>query len=432
MCPTVSGLSPSSFTYTAGIGGAKGTAGTGVKIKCNYTGTPSEAVLFSSTLSTYFDGGDTVDPIKTMRADFCSTKGFAALQASTNCQNFYRANNNLNAQYIQRILSEKPTTWPDDQAMREMILNVSLSTNAAEATQGATEINRYCLTTNPSGWAQNANMRAFINHLYDSDPAAKTNADLRQHASTIVNTFCGNTGNQSKIECGCYNAQTRRFSGCVGNASTPGCAELDSLDRDLSKAPAAFSSIIATLKSPAGIKPTCVSAACVEARQNPGGSYLRTTDAQTMDCSDNISLCMQSIRAGGSIAPGATINQSCSTVLNIQGNVVPAGGINLNGNIQQRGDDITVNGGGQLGTAPPGYVMVKGTTYKLSDFIIKPGKSKFVDSYIGTPKKQKGAIGGMIVILCLCMAIVLIAMFSGEDEVPELTRNEISQYLRQR
>lgn len=426
MCPAISGMTPVSFIYSAGLRGNKGSAGTSVKIKCDYGGTPTETVLFGSTLSDYFDGNDTTDPIKTLRGDFCATKGFVNLQNHTNCQNYYRSNNNLNARYIELIKAEKPTTWPDDQAMREVVLSVSLgvdpATNAQtpDAQVASTMISKYCLVDNPSGWAQNANMRTFINQLYDSDAAtARTNPYLRSLASSIVNTYCGDASNQMKTECGCYNAQTKLFAGCVGHASIPGCAEIDAINTKLDAAPPAFASIIATLRSPAGIKPTCVSAACVEARENPGGAYLRTTDAQTMDCSDKITLCMQSITAGGSISPGATINQSCSTTLNIQGNTVPAaGGLNLNANIQQRGDNITVNEGDELGTAPPGSVMVRGNAYPLNDFIIKPGKSKFVDSYLETPEKQKGALGGAFFILFCCCILLLLLGLSGGDDSP--------------
>jgi hypothetical protein len=404
--------------------GTYGQAQQNVKIKCTYDRV-NEADMFDSQKMSIFSAG-TLDSIKN---DFCNPKNFNDLKNHANCQNYYRGKNTLNAEYLRRILVEKPTTWPDDQAMREIVLSVSLGVDpqtrqqTADAQDASALITAYCLTHNPNGWAQNANMRSFINHLFDSDAAAQTNDFLRSIASTIINTYCGGNPGAGTAECGCYNAQTKLFSGCSGHPEIPGCAEIDSINTALNAAPPAFASIIATLRSPSGIKPICVSEACVVARQNPGGQYLRTADAQTMDCSDNITLCMQSIKAGGSIAPGATINQSCSTVLNIQGNQVPAGGVNLNAQVQQVGNTITANqgqanspGGLTLSTAPPGSVMVKGTAYKLKDFIIKPGKSKFVDSNIETPEKQKITLGGVVFCICCCCIILIIMMMGGDDE----------------
>ena len=50
-------------------------------------------------------------------------------------------------------------------------------------------------------------------------------------------------------------------------------------------------------------------------------AYLPPTTLTALACKSDIQLCLQSVKVGGSVAPGATINQNCSTTIGIGGTV---------------------------------------------------------------------------------------------------------------
>jgi hypothetical protein len=84
-------------------------------------------------------------------------------------------------------------------------------------------------------------------------------------------------------------------------------------------APAIFAPQIASLKS--YITPNCAVGACVSAATSATSAYLPPTTLTALACKSDIQLCLQSVKVGGSVAPGATINQNCSTTIGIGGTV---------------------------------------------------------------------------------------------------------------
>ena len=82
MCRTVPGLTATSFAYSQGIGGTYGSSGTGVKIKCAYTGTASDP--FGQTTRDVFNGEA---DLRTMQQNYCNslTSPTALLAQENNC-----------------------------------------------------------------------------------------------------------------------------------------------------------------------------------------------------------------------------------------------------------------------------------------------------------------------------------------------------------
>jgi len=423
MCPTVGGLTPVSYIYSRGTGGAHGTAATAVKIKCTYTGTPTDP--FAQDAINAFANAPDLDALQ---QNFCNVQSFSTLaNPQSSCHGYYNGKNNLNAQEIVRILKEKPTSWPDDQSMREAVLNIALGVysngdSTPDATTAINMIQTYCLQTNPQ-WPANDNMRAFINSIWsDTGTNSRTNVHLQSMAGTLVNTYCGTAG-QTDPACGCYNAVQLQFDGCKTQGNVPGCAEFAHLNSAFSQAPTEFASIIAHLEQPQFMKPQCVSSNCATANLNPAGPILRTAAMSTFTCQDNESVCLESLKVGGSVAPGATINQQCSSVFNVaQGTVIQA----TNNNGQLSGSATTVGGpAGSPGGAPittstagPGKVMVQGQAYDLSDFLVQPGKSSFIDKTLPTPTAQKLALGGCIGLVFICCCLILLLLLSGGQDAP--------------
>jgi hypothetical protein len=368
-----------------------------------------------------------------MQMLYCDAQTFSTLYNTNSTSHaYYNGKGNLNAQYLVRILREKPNTWPDDADMRTCILNIALGTlsngtPAADASSAITMIQTYCLITNPQ-WPTNVNMRTFINSLFTNQAGNnKTNANLQAMASTVGGTgtggYCANATNQTKDACGCYNAVRLQYDGCKTQSGTKGCAEFAHLNTAFRAAAPQFAPIIAHMETAQFLKPQCISQACATANQNPSGDVLRTADTASFTCIDTEVICLQSLSVGGSVAPGATINQNCSTSFNVAGGTVIQA-TNNNGQLTGTATTVGAPGSGPAGTpivtstAPPGEIMVQGKAYKLSDFLVKPGKNKFVDKTLPTPNAQKGALGGCIAIVFICFCLILLLAVSGGDEGP--------------
>ena len=418
MCPAIGTVS--TFSYATGATSIPtGSARAGVKITCNYISITDDAstAWSDSVMGANFDGSNTSGTIQTIRANIANTKTFSQLYGGTVYQNFYSAQggDRLNNEYLIRINREKPNTWPDDPGMRSVLLSIALSTDPTTRNQtpnaisATTMISKYCLQTNPATWITNTNMVTFINNLLTNQLGpTTTNAYLQATAETIVTAFC--QANPTNDACGCYNAMSLRMAGCT--ASTKGCAELVSLSHTFDNADPKFAPVVATIKASL-VKPQCVSTACLTAVQNPASGVLRTADTMTQTCTDDVSICLESLKVGGSIAAGANITQSCKTTFNISNappGISPAVVINATDNPRD-GLNVGVGTGNSpmvvTGNTPAGYVMVGGTAYLLSDFLITPGKSSVVDKIAPTPRSQKMALGACV-LCCFCIFLLVI------------------------
>lgn len=391
-----------------------------IKVKCGYTSVPETVAFTDSTMANDFDGNSTSGTIKQIRDDICANKNFGDLAAAAGghagCKSHYSANGRLNAEILQRILIEKGNSWPDDSNMRGQVLTIAIS-NAGDGSPATAKnmINTYCLQQNPN-WADNANMRAFINELFTND-TTKTNPDLRSAAATIVNDYCDR--NPSSSHCTCWKAVTKQFNGCIGDTS-PGCAEMNSLNNSFKGAEAGgLANIIAPLKTQ--LKPICIESSCKTAQENSGGDILRTADTLSMTCQDNIALCLSEIKAGGSIAPGAHISQSCSVSMNITGSNLPCGSdsVCLAGQAQT----LTQNAGkpGQSSTTtssvsppppPPSSTSPPPTqTNAATPPLLTSNET--VTKYLDTREKQEQGFGGFACCLFICCCCIFLMIMMG-------------------
>lgn len=410
-------------TNGAGVNYATGQGNVGVT--CTYNSVPQSVMWDDGKMAGYFGGNNTSGTTQEVRKDWCDANAtYASLATSNdNCARFYTANGNLNAKYLLRIISEKATTWPDDQAMRERVLSIAVGSSPS-AGDAMNMINQYCLVDNPE-WPENNNMRTFINNLYSSGPNVQTNQDLKYAASTIIDHYC--QSHQSSERCACKNAINQGISGCVANPNIPGCADLVQFNDNLSGAPDAFNSLIGSIRQSA--KPICLSSACRTAATDPAGKYLRTADDVTLTCPDNINLCLSSVKVKGNISASAQIVQDCSIAVNYSGPnpMTPAsGGLNVSGGAQaiqdSTGTRVTAtpatttyntpspaSTGGAPPSSPAGTPVTTGTDGSTL-LITNPA----VANVLNTKTKQYGAIGGCIfIIICLC--IIIIALMSGDD-----------------
>ena len=416
------------------------------KVVCKYNAVSTGIMWNDGKMAGYFGGNSTSGATKQIRFDWCDANAtFGTLTTSNdNCAVLYSANGVLDAKIIARIHIENERNWVDNQGMREKILSIAAGSGSSKQDAGQL-ITSYCLTYNPDTWVNNLNMRTYINNMYSTTQGTRTDAYLKTTASTIIDEFCRT--HQTSENCACKNAINKQISGCVATPGIPGCAELKTFNDNLSGAPDAFNALIGSIRQSA--KPICLSSACRTAATDPTSKYLRTADDVTLTCPDNINLCLSSIRVGGNISGNAKIVQDCTIAVNYTGAnpnappptppsttppappPPPTGGLNLSGGAQaitqnagKPNESTTLSATAATVTsspaATPGSVTIKGNVYKLDDFLIKPGKSAFVDSNLETPGKQKGALGGIVfcLICCCCCLLLLMMMSGGGDQGP--------------
>ena len=413
-----------SFGNPSGSGINYGTGVNGLQVFCGYNSVPQSVMWNDAKMAGYFGGNSTSGTTQQARRDWCDANATYASLASPNdnCAGFYTANGNLDAKYLLRIIAEKPTSWPDDQAMRDRVLAISVGSSPS-AGDAINMINQYCLVDNPE-WPENANMRTFINNLYSSGPNVKTNQDLKTTASTIIDHYC-QTHQQSE-RCACKNAITQGISGCVADPSIPGCDDLKQFNDNLSGAPDAFNSLIGSIRQSA--KPICLSSACRTAATDPAGKYLRTADDVTLTCPDNINLCLSSIKVKGNISASAQIVQDCSIAVNYSGPnpITPAsGGLSVSGGAQAITDSsgtrvsatpatVTTTPGSSGPGTPTGTPAPSTGSDESKLLITNPA----VANVLNTRTKQYGAIGGCIFIILCCCCILILLMSGGDSEGP--------------
>lgn len=439
MCPSI-GATTSSFVYSQGTGGAKGTAATNARIKCTYSTLPSDAALFSDTTMGIFPTG-TRD---TMRDERCAQYNFTALKQDTStCKTHYTSKGSYDLELFKRIVSEGQT-WITSAAKREHVMtcitgsSVSLANDAAnlllDRINGVAG-NSYAgivVTNVPSDlkdtWGQYSEIVGFMNQLLRTSEEALGKvvpASIQAMIVATIRTYC--TANPSHSACSCVNATKQATGGpdpitrCgTTDAALPGCDDLKYLNDS-------FNSVTSPNLAPfvlnvkAAFKPRCYSSACVSADLAGSQTVLRPDVYQAAACNSNLNVCFASIKAGGNISGDINLQQNCAAGTN---QAIPS---QLTSTQDRSGETVTVGsppatGGGApqpTTSGPPRQGCVNGTcnedgvTFNESDLIIKRGTSEFVDKYLKTPNKQKGAIGAIIFCLCCCCCLLLLMMMSG-------------------
>ena len=315
-CPTNIGR-VASGKYTSATGGAAQGINnvSGVRLQCTYSTVTNP---FDQQAINAFTGPGASD-LATIKNSWCSPKTYADM-ASGPCMGFYTSRGDYDLQQVIRIQSENPTGgWVNNSQYLAVVQQVATggTTNVGKQT-AQNMIGNYCLVQNPSGWADNDTIRAIINS-WALQNAGNIGDDCRLLATGIVRQFCQT--NPGSSHCDCFNATqfgTNIFTACQGNTTTA-CTDINNLAASFAVAPAIFAPQIATLKS--YITPNCAVGACVSAATSATSAYLPPSPLTQLRCDSSISLCLQSVKVGGSVAPGATINQNCSTTIGIGGTV---------------------------------------------------------------------------------------------------------------
>jgi len=439
MCPSI-GATTSSFVYSQGTGGTKGTAATNARIKCTYSTLPSDTALFSDTTMGIFTTG-TRD---TMRDDRCAQHNFSALKADTaTCKTHYTSKESYDLELFKRIVSEGPS-WIYNTAKREHVMTCITGSSVSLANDAANLLIHRIQGTNIQGqtyagvtvtqptdledtWGQYSEIVGFLNQLLRTSSEARDKvvpASIQTMVILAINTYC--TSNPTHSSCSCVNATKQEANGpdpltrcSTTDAALPGCDELKYLND-------AFASVTSPNLAPfvlnvkAAFKPRCYASTCVSADLAGNQSVLRPDVYQAAACNSNLNVCFASIRAGGNISGDINLQQDCAAGTN---QTIPS---QLTSTQDRSGETVTVSsptatgGGTPTTTSGPsrngcvnGTCNEGGVTFNESDLIIKRGKSEFVDKYLQTPNKQKGAIGGILFCLFCCCCLLLLLMMSG-------------------
>ena len=431
MCPSI-GATTSSFVYSQGTGGAKGTAATNARIKCTYSTLPSDAALFSDTTMGIFPTG-TRD---TMRDERCAQYNFTALKADTStCKTYYTSKGSYDLELFKRIVSEGPS-WITISAKRQHVMtcitgsSVSLANDAANllldrinGVNGSSYAGIQ-VTNMPSDlvniWGLYPDIVGFMNQLLRTSTEAAGKvvpASIQAMVIATIRTYC--TAHPDHAACSCVNATKQATGGpdpitrCgTTDAALPGCDDLKYLN-DSFKSVTSPNLAPFVLNVKAAFKPRCYSSACVAADMAGSQDILRPDVYQASACNSNLNVCFASIKAGGNISGDINLQQNCAAGTN---QAIPS---QLTSTQDRTGETITVAPPPPTTSGPPRQGCVNGTcneggvTFNESDLIIKRGKSEFVDKYLQTPTKQKGALGGFIFCLCCCCCLLLLMMMSG-------------------
>ncbi len=438
MCPSI-GATTSSFVYSQGTGGAKGTAATNARIKCTYSTLPSDSALFSDTTMTIFPTG-TRD---TMRDDRCSQYNFSALKAdTTTCKTHYTTKESYDLELFKRIVSEGPT-WIGNAAKREHVMtcitgsSVSLANDAAnlflDRINGVSGSSYAGITVNnvptdlKDSWGQYSEIVGFMNQLLRTSDEALGKvvpASIQTMIIATIRTYC--TAHPDHTACSCVNATKQSAGGpdpltrcATTDAALPGCEDLKSLNDSFAAVTSPnLAPFVSSVKS--AFKPRCYSSACNSADIAGSQEVLRPDVYQAAACNSDLTVCFASIKAGGNISGDINIQQKCASGTN---QAIPS---QLTSTQDRSGETVTVasplasGGNDPTTTSGPvrqgcvnGVCTEDGVTFNESELIIKRGKSEFVDKYLQTPNKQKGAISGIIFCLCCCCCLLLLLMMSG-------------------
>jgi hypothetical protein len=234
-------------------------------------------------------------------------------------------------QQVLRINNENPNgAWVSNNALLQVVQQVATGQTGGNITMSSTTgkqyaqnmITNYCLVSNPNGWPDNDVIRAIINSWVLQN-SGNIGDDCQQVALDVVNHFC--QANPTSSYCDCYTAMKLAvspgpniFTACQGNSSNA-CSEIHTLADSMAQAPSYFAPQIATLQS--YITPNCAVGQCVSAAYDGSSRFLPPSKFSQLKCESDIRLCLSSVKIGGSLMPGATINQNCQQTIGLPGNV---------------------------------------------------------------------------------------------------------------
>jgi hypothetical protein len=435
ICPAIG--QATSAQYTGNLRGPYGQAERNVKVKCTYSSI-NDPSLFSDSAMAIFPTG-TRDEARDNR---CAQYNFSALkQDSTTCQTHYNKKGLYDYQLLKRVASEGPT-WITNTAKRDHVMTCITSSNTFLALDAANLFLHRIQGTNIPGqtyagatvthptdlkdtWGQYSEIVGFMNQLLRTSAEAQDKvvpASIQTMVIAAIRTYC--TAHSDHSACSCFNAVKQATGGpdplarcSTTDASLPGCGDLKALETSFNSVTSPnLAPFVMSVRS--AFKPRCYSNACVAADLAGSQDILRPDVYQAAACNSSLNVCFSSIAAGGDIRGNINVQQSCAAGTN---QAIPS---ELTSTRDSSGETVTVGGAGSPGSSSGptrqgcvnGVCNEGGVTFNESDLIIKRGKSEFIDKYLQTPAKQKGALGGFIVCLFCCCFLLLLLMLGGYEE----------------
>lgn len=417
-----------------------------VGVVCDHTALPPDSKLFSDNeITKYFDNTGTVNPVSQMRDDRCAQYNFTALKSDTaTCKPHYTSKGSYDLELFKRIVSEGPA-WITNAAKREHVMTCITGSSVALANDAANLFldringvngNSYAgiaVTNMPTDmkdtWGQYSEIVGFMNQLLRTSTEAAGKvvpASIQTMIIATIRAYCSSHSDHSA--CGCVNATKVPSSGVdpltrcgTTDSALPGCADIKDLNDK-------FAAITSPNLAPfvAGIKrafiPRCYSSMCTAADTAGNQTVLRPDVYQPATCAADLNVCISSIAAGRDINADVNVQQSCAGAT---GQALPS---TLSSVSDRTGETVTAGGTGTPATTSgptrqgciAGTCNQDGVMFQESDLIIKPGANAFVDKYLPTPIKQKGAIGGCIICICICCCcLILLLMMAGGDSANE-------------
>jgi hypothetical protein len=375
MCPSIPGLSVSSYRYTQGIGGSYGSSSTNVKIKCVYYGTPQDP--FSQTVLNNFSG---TPALLSMQNSYCMSLDYADLMTNkTNCTSALRS-----------------------------------SADASDSTLGYdTQLVNLCIADTSYAWIDNPDIVTYLKSV------VRNGHDTQGHVATLFNTYCRGdplnskaTGpNRTKAICSCINISDFGYLGTSNCFDAPmntypGCADFSDQanGQTFLGLVKRIGPIISMPENPEkssaisvmGNDPKCLAGACSWA-EHSDNTYL-ATDAKTCPAMA-VQICSQNVTIG--VAQDSPIDTSCH---------------------QEQTVTVTTNYGNSPGSAPPVTTTGSSPSPRSSTSPLpapSPSDSlpfPFLKGFLNTATKQWAGIGGCICIICMCFLAIIFLSMSGGDE----------------
>jgi len=428
LCPAVGDLNYALWVddqNQPGFSTGEGGIGNRIRLQCIYTDITNP--FSQDTLNTFTGVGATrIDVIGGPQNKACDLLKYSQLISDSNCPAFYNTKTaNYDYQLVFRINEEHSDgSWVSDSQLLQVVQQVAMGIQASGVTSTSSQgqslaqsmITNYCIVQNPTGWADNDTLRSLINNWVLNPTGNPQFNSIQKSAQDIVTHYCSSVSPTSS-HCDCYNATqfgANIFNACQGNTSNA-CTDINKLAASMAQAPPTFSAQIATLKS--YITPKCAVGQCVSAATGGNTTFLSPTTLAELKCDSNISLCLESVKIGGSLAPGATINQKCTQSMGLPGNTSNQGFQNAQV-VQAGGNLVSTLFGGSSNTTttstPSGTIrqQVSGPTPGLPTVAIPQ------DQQVAAAGAGAGLLGlsSSSLFFCCCVIIVILLLSMNKKQ----------------
>jgi hypothetical protein len=428
-CPGNIGQIAGAQWVNSGGAGVRGNGGNSEspQVQCVYL---SIANPFDAQTQQVFNGPG-ASSLSNLKRQYCDGLNYNDMLTKNagQCSTVYTTDYDF--QQVLRINNENPNgAWVSNNALLQVVQQVATGSTGGNVTVSSSigkqyaqnMITNYCLVTNPNGWADNDVIRAIINSWVLQN-SGNIGDDCQQAALDVVNHFCQT--NPTSSYCDCYTAMKLAvspgpniFTACKGNTSNA-CSEIHTLADSMAQAPSYFTPQIATLQS--YITPNCAVGQCVSAAYDGSSRFLPPSKFAQLKCESDIRLCLSSVKIGGSLMPGATINQNCQQTIGLPGSVSSSNQGFQNAQAVQAGGTLVAT------SSPSGTTTGTTTTSTPSGTVQQVTAPPPGLPTVAIPQDQQvaaaGAGAGLLglsssSLFCCCCVIIVILLLSMNKKQP--------------